>query len=181
MHNTLEEISGKLSEIHSDLESYCSTLNFEEICEFTMDNCDTIPWATLETKGIYLIEIKNNSSFTDFPSWVDQFRIEWEDEMYKRRFVPNLKMKRIKEHKELHEWVPLYIGKSKKISGRVHQHIYSAIEKTTFALKLNAREHAKKELFRLSIIPIPYENYNWIVPVVENTLRNQLNPIIGKQ
>ncbi len=77
--------------------------------------------------------------------------------------------------------VPLYIGKSKKISGRVHQHIYSAIEKTTFALKLNAREHAKKELFRLSIIPIPYENYNWIVPVVENTLRNQLNPIIGKQ
>ncbi|ROI10751.1 hypothetical protein EGI11_02340 [Chryseobacterium sp. H3056] len=181
MHNTLEGISDKLSEIHSDLESYCSTLNFEEICEFTMDNCNTIPWENLETKGIYLIEIKNNSSFTDFSSWIDHFRTEWEDDMYKKKFVPNLKMKRIREHTELKDWVPLYIGKSKKISGRVHQHIYSAIEKTTFALKLNAREHIKKEQFRLSIIPLPFNNYNWIVPVIESTLRDKLNPIIGKQ
>lgn len=181
MQKTLEEISGQLSEIHSELKSYCSTLNFEQICEFTMDNCQDMPWERLSTPGIYQIEIKNISTFTDFTSWVGNFRAEWEDSMYKRKFVPNLKMKRIKQHTELKDWIPLYIGKSKSIRGRVHQHIYSEIEKTTFALKLNARVHAKKEVFRLSIIPIPHANYNWIVPVIENTLRDQLNPIIGKQ
>ena len=75
----------------------------------------------------------------------------------------------------------MYIGKSKKISSRIHQHIYKEIEKTTFALKLNAREHTKKEIFKLSVIKIPSENYDWIVPTLERSLRDKINPIIGKQ
>lgn len=179
--NTLEQINCKLSELNSQLIAYSKSLNFEEICEFSMARCQDIPWESLDVTGVYLIEVKNNTSFTDFPSWVEHFKMEWEDSLYKRKFVPNIKLKRVRTHTELGEWIPLYIGKSKKIRGRLHQHIYSDLNKTTFALKLYAREHAKKELFRLSIIPIPFDNYNWIVPVIESTLRDKINPIIGKQ
>lgn len=75
----------------------------------------------------------------------------------------------------------MYIGKSNNINGRVREHIHKRLDQHTFALKLNEREHAKKETFRLSIIQIPTENYNMIMPVVESTLRKKINPIIGRQ
>lgn len=177
----LEVINKKLTELNDELVNYAKSLNFKIVCEFDLENCESIPWNEIHSKGIYFIEIKNKTNFNDFQSWIKTFREEWEDEKYKYRFVPNIKNKRINKHNELKDWIPLYIGKSKKISTRIHQHIFKEIEKTTFALKLNAREHAKKETFRLSIIEIPTNNYDWIVPVLEKTLRDQINPIIGKQ
>jgi hypothetical protein len=95
--------------------------------------------------------------------------------------VPNTKKIRIQKHLELTDYIPMYIGKSKRIKGRVYEHIFKDINKTTSALKLKARENIKNETFRLSFLRIDTNNYDWIVPVIEKTLRNKLNLIIGKQ
>ena len=176
------KVEKKLKEINSELIEYANLLEFEKICEFDMQNCHSeIPWKELEYSGIYFIEIKNDLKFSDFTSWVTNFREEWEDSKYKTHFVSNLRKKRINTHKELNEWIPIYIGKSKKISGRIHEHIYKELGKPTFALKINARENIKKEKFRLSVIKVSTENYDWVLPLFEKTLRNKINPIIGRQ
>lgn len=178
----LEAINSKLRELNNEVVLFANSLEFEPVCEFNIENCSTdVPWNDLEFSGIYLIEIKNDLKFNDFASWVNNFRGEWEKELYKLNFVPNLRKVRVSAHKELKEWVPLYIGKSKSIRGRVHQHIFKELKKPTFALKLNARENMKKETFRLSAIKVSHQNYDWVMPVVEKTLRNRINPIIGRQ
>ncbi|NWL03681.1 hypothetical protein DM790_22920 [Flavobacterium collinsii] len=181
--NQFEEIKSKIKEINAELVNYASTLEFNKICDFTLDNCtERIPWEDMKGHGVYFIEIKNQNHFSDFKSWVENFRLEWEDPLYKRRFVSNLKKNRIKnQNDKFEEWIPLYIGKSQNIKSRVWEHIYKKLDQNTFALKLNAREHAKKETFRLSIIKLPSNNYNIIMPVIESTLRKKLNPIIGRQ
>lgn len=173
--NELKKQFEKLSEIVGDV-------NFGEIVEFKLNEAaEKIPWNNIVYPGIYLLEIKNNRSFDSFQKWVDNFKNEWEDEEYLRRFTPNLKKIRIRAHNELTDWIPLYIGKSKNIGGRIHEHIYKELEKTTFALKLMARRNLKDETFRLSAIKIEVENYDAIVPRIEWQLRNRINPIIGKQ
>jgi hypothetical protein len=178
-----EIINSKIKELNDELVNYASALEFETKCEFTLGNCETsIPWNEIKGKGVYLIEIKNNKNFNNFKSWVENFRIEWEDPLYKSKFVSNLKKNRIRgQGEKFDEWIPLYIGKSSNISGRVREHIYKKLTQNTYALKLNEREHARKETFKLSIIRIETENYNMIMPVIENTLRKKLNPIIGRQ
>jgi len=81
----------------------------------------------------------------------------------------------------LHDWIPLYIGKSKRIEGRVHEHIFKELHKTTFALKLNARDNLKDETFRLSTIKYNAIHYNIIMPIIESQQRNKINPLIGRQ
>lgn len=181
--NKFESINFKLKELNSELITYAENLEFQTVCDFTLETCtECIPWKEIEGEGVYFIEIKNQHHFPDFKSWVENFRIEWEDPLYKRKFVSNLKKNRIKsQNDKFEEWIPLYIGKSKNISGRVWEHIHKRLDQNTFALKLKAREHARKETFRLSVIQIPTENYNMIMPVIESTLRKKLNPIIGRQ
>ena len=177
----LESINTKLKNINAELIEFANSLELEFVCEFNMENCNEIPWENINCKGIYFIEIKNNYLFEDFKTWAENFRKEWEDEMYKKKFVPNLKKIRINKLSELNEWIPLYIGKSKKIKSRVYEHIHKELGKPTFALKLNSRQHIKKETFRLSILKVDTENYDWVMPVFEKTLRDKLNPIIGRQ
>ena len=179
----------KIKSIDYELKKQFETLNqiigevdFNEILEFKLDEAgNKIPWNDIVYPGIYLLEIKNNSTHLSFNEWVDNFKSEWEDEEYLRRFTPNLKKMRIKAHKELNDWIPLYIGKSKNIGSRIHEHIYKELEKTTFALKLMARRNLRNETFRLKTIKIEVENYDAIVPRIEWQLRNRINPIIGKQ
>jgi len=157
-------------------------VNFNKLSEFKLDDAaNKIPWNDIVYSGIYLLEIKNNGTYSSFSEWVENFKSEWEHEEYLRRFTPNLKKIRIRAHKELSEWMPLYIGKSKNISSRIHDHIYKELEKTTFALKLMARRNLINETFRLKTIKIEVENYDAIVPRIEWQLRNRINPIIGKQ
>lgn len=178
----LESINKRLEEVNKELVRYANTLEFQIICEFDLENCGTaIPWKDVVFSGIYFIEIKNESDFDTFPAWIDYFRPEWEHEDYKKHFVSNLRKVRINQHAELKEWVPMYIGKSKQIGSRIHQHIYKELGKPTFALKLKARNNMRDKIFRLSTIKISNENYDWVMPVIEKTLRNKLNPIIGRQ
>jgi len=165
------------------LEKEVEKITFNEICEFKLNNVHIpeIPWGTLKYSGIYLIEIKNNGKYSSFESWICDFKTKWEDEKYLKCFTPNLKKKRIKEHADLGKWIPIYIGKSKKIEGRIHEHLFKGLHKTTFALKLNARENLHKDKFRLKTIKCDVDNYDVVLPIIESQLRNKINPLIGKQ
>jgi hypothetical protein len=160
-----------------------SAMDFSPVCEFDLspDGLSHIPWPDLKYPGVYFIEIQNCRRYNDFASWAEAFQVKWLDEKYRHKFVANPKKARIAKHSQLPEWIPLYIGKSKDISKRVHEHIHLALEKPTFALKLACREHLQGERFRLSAIKVKVENYDWIMPVLEKTLRDKLNPIIGRQ
>jgi len=173
-----EEITKQLELIRV----FTDELYFKEVCQFELnERLENIPWEILCHSGLYLIEVKNNDNFSIFEEWVNDFKFRWEDKEYLRKFTPNFKLKRIKAHNELREWIPLYIGKSKNIKSRLHGHIYKDLSKTTFAMKLLARENMKKEIFKISVITLDLKNYDAIIPVIENNLRNRINPLIGKQ
>lgn len=164
------------------IKRYTEDLYLTEICQFELnEKLENIPWKILSHSGLYLIEVKNNDNFPVFEEWVNDFKFRWEDKDYLRKFTPNFKLKRIKAHTKLEEWIPLYIGKSKNIKSRLHGHIYKDLNKTTFAMKLLARENMKHETFRISVINLELKNYDSIIPVIENQLRNRINPLIGKQ
>jgi hypothetical protein len=157
-------------------------IELKEICEFKIDEAaDIIPWNDLAYKGIYLLEIKNDKRFTDFDSWIEDFKEAWENMDYRYKYTPNTKKVRIKAHKELNDWIPIYIGKSLNVGKRIHGHVYKELHKTTFALKLMARKNLKNDTFRLKSIEVNVRNYDSIVPKIEWQLRNRINPIIGKQ
>ncbi len=184
----MKELKDIDTEITSQIESLSKIINhlqFNEKCQFNLNNQQEIIQNKILTElkypGIYLIEIKNDNEFNSFESWIENFKIKWHDEKYLKKFVPNVKEKRIFAHKELNDWIPIYIGKSKNIGGRVFEHIYKELEKTTFALKLLARENLYNETFRLSTICINVKNYDVIVPEIEKEMRNRINPILGKQ
>jgi|AntAceMinimDraft_11_1070367.scaffolds.fasta_scaffold174447_2 hypothetical protein len=106
----------RINKIDSDITSYieefrleAKKLRFEIICEFKLDqtHIPEIPWKTFQCPGIYWLEIKNNEKFKDINSWMNHFKSKWEDESYLKCFTPNLKLKRIKEHKALGAWIPI--------------------------------------------------------------------------
>ena len=180
--NKLNRIDYKITEQLESLRQVFNRDSFNEICEFKLDDSlNKIPWDDFNHQGVYLIEIKNNNEFSSFDLWIKKYKSEWEDEKYLKKYTPNFKKIRIKAHKELNEWVPIYLGKSKNIKSRVHDHIFKELNKTTFALKLLARENLKDDIFKLSVININVKNYDTIVPKVEWQLRKLINPLIGKQ
>ena len=134
--------------------------------------------------GIYFFEIKKNTS-VDFSEWIEKFKLKFRGEKkeFLHKFTPNIIEKRVSYHlkQENSEWVPFYIGKSKDIKKRVSDHIETTLGKPPFALKLLGRRNLIDETFRLSYIPIKVTNYDVIVPLVEKTLRDLKNPIVGKQ
>lgn len=173
-----EEITKQLELITA----FTKELNFKEICNFELnEKLENIPWKILAHSGLYLIEVKNKDNFFMFEEWVNDFRLRWEDIEYLKKFTPNFKLKRIRAHTKLEDWIPLYIGKSKNIKSRIHGHIYKDLSKPTFAMKLLARDNMKQETFRISVINLELKNYDAIIPVIENELRNRINPLIGKQ
>lgn len=176
------KIDIELTRLFDSLDGKIQSIDLKEICRFQIQEAsDKIPWHEINYSGIYLLEIKCDPSFNNFESWIENFKHRWEDDQYRKSFTPNIKKKRVNMHKELKEWIPIYIGKSKNIESRIHEHIYKEMHKTTFALKLNARENMKNDFFRLRTIRIEVQNYDAIVPRIESQLRNEINPIIGKQ
>ena len=143
--------------------------------------------------GIYRIDVSTAGSTDDFAAWIETFQAEWAHEDFKKKFTANFKLKRIAFHRklseqrriahgtQLSEWMPLYIGKSQKVGARVLEHIQLGLDKTTFALKLNARPSMTNRKFRLHAIELRVKNYNLVAPVLESALRERFHPLIGKQ
>lgn len=179
--SNMEIIDKKISSIKVELEKYAQSLKFEDSYEFSISNLESIPWEKLECQGLYLIEIKNDFKFNFFNEWAEDFCFKWTDPLYLRRWVSNPKKKRLLKHSELREWIPIYIGKSQKISSRFYEHVHLKLEQPTTGLKLKARENLKNETFRLSFINVPTTNYDLVMPIFEKKMRDKINPIIGRQ
>ena len=180
----LKALDNKLTALDIDLKAMVNEVKFQEIGTFKFEDFlnQELNFNSHNFKGLYIFEIKNNGVFDNIQDWKIDFTERWCDEEFLRRFVPNVRKKRlIQLNDNNQEWIPLYIGKSKTVGKRIHEHIYKPIEKTTFAMKLKARHNLANEIFRISAAEINVDNYNWIVPVLENELRNKLNPIVGKQ
>ena len=185
--NNIIELDKTLTSSMQELRSLAKELQFINVVgsEFKLNkkHISEIEWNSFQYKGLYLFEIKNNGSFNNFSDWINDFQSRWEDEKYLKCFTPNVRKKRIKEHmnKPLPEWIPLYIGKSQKVEGKVHEHIFKELNKTTFALKLNARENLYNETFRIKAIELGLGNYSELMASIESELRDKINPIIGRQ
>lgn len=179
----LKQLDEKLTALDIDLKSMVNEIQFKEIGIYTYEDfvSQDLNFNEFNFKGLYKFEIKNNGNFEDIHDWKNNFISKWNDDEFFVKSVPKIIKERFKNLNKNEEWIPLYIGKSQTIGSRIKEHIYLTFDKTTSALKLNARHNLKRETFRISVAEIDVINYNWIVPVLENELRNELNPIVGKK
>lgn len=181
--NPFQEIDNSLNQIFSSFSSLVAELNFEKICEVSLP-CDPKvldQYAQLDAKGVYFFEIKTEGSkFDDFDAWSADFIRKWTDARFEKRFVSNPKKKRLKAHSTLKPWVPLYIGKSKKIKQRLLEHIGLDLDSETFAMKLNLRDEFEGARLRISIAQLDVKNYDIIAPRLEKAMRERFNPIVGQ-
>lgn len=175
--NRIIAIDGAFSPLFTEIVKVASDIEIPYVCDLS----DKSAIATQSFQGIYRIDICTSGSACTAAEWIERFRVEWEHDDFKKKFTPNLKKKRIAFHTLLPEWMPLYLGKSKNVGSRVLGHIQLPLEKTTFALKLEARPAMKKYELRLHALPVLVKNYDLIVPAFESALRDRFNPLIGKQ
>lgn len=92
-----------------------------------------------------------------------------------------MKKSRIHAHSQFNEWIPLYIGKSRNIGGRITEHVHQVKDRRTFSMKLKARTNLHGNVLRVSWIPLDVVNYDMIAPAIESMLRDRINPILGRQ
>jgi hypothetical protein len=180
----IENIDNALTEQKVLLERGVKELVFKTVCVFnTTDLFNNIPFAELNYMGVYLIEIKSDCTIETFNEWFENFNQKWTDKAYEKSFTPNPKKKRINYHKNIKHsgWIPLYLGKSNNICNRLKGHMFLKLNQPTFALKLLERKNLINDVFRLSTIKVEVENYDIIMPIIEKTLRDKYNPILGKQ
>jgi hypothetical protein len=170
--------SDQLTELRKIIEEFSFTTRFEFRLEQNTDYNDLIN--TLNYSAIYLIEMKTNNNQT-FQDWFSNFQPLWEAPIYKDKFVPNTKKKRVKKNIDLLPWIPLYIGKSKNISQRIKEHIELKLDRPTNAMKLRERTNIYRQVYRVSTIEINVNNYDLIMPQFENILRDRINPILGRK
>jgi hypothetical protein len=131
--------------------------------------------------GLYFIEVRSSNGHT-LKDWIEKFEIYWMTSGEIIANTPKIYPKRINKQTQLLEWMPLYLGKSKNISERLMQHKNLRADSRTFALKLAARKNILLDYkFRVKILKIKVDNYDYIVTTLEHELRNQLNPICGRQ
>lgn len=154
-----------------------AALQFTEICDLR----DETTVAQQQYRGLYKVDIKNDGVHPDPASWFRWFSAEWTRPEYRSKSTPSLKQKRMAAHRELHSWIPLYIGKSKNIAGRVLEHLNLALTQPTTALKLKARTNLADQALRLSTLKVDVENYDLIVPSLESAQRELHHPVLGRQ
>lgn len=188
MEIELKNVDNKITELLNKIKSFFFNTDessslikpnvFNAFGNFTINSYDESLFRELQNvKGIYLFEIMVDSREFNF----NKFSKNWElDKVTKS---PLFYMERAKHHAliENPQWIPFYIGKSEKIGYRLNEHIVGPKNITTSALKLKDRKSVEKLDFRVSIIKLDFINYDIIAPKVESWLREELNPIIGKQ
>jgi hypothetical protein len=174
----LSKIDKQLQTVLTEFSSLAKQIEFQDVC--LLSDRKTIEQQCYP--GIYKIDIKVDSRFSGFKDWIDWFEPAWDIPALAKKFTPTTKLKRIKKHNELKEWMPVYLGKSKRIAGRVIEHIELGLDKPTFAMKLRERgAFFFNNTFRLSAVRVEVANYDLLVPMLERAFRDQVNPIVGKQ
>lgn len=173
----ISQLDTALTSLFAGVSALAQELEFTVVCELT----DEGTVAAQKYPGLYRIDILVQERHSTLDDWATWFKNEWVKPEYERKHVPNPKKKRLAAHSALSEWMPLYLGKSKHVAGRVWEHLYLGLEQPTTALKLKARTNLLDQRFRLSTIKVEVENYDLIMPQLESALRDKYNPILGRQ
>lgn len=173
----ITKLDEQLSELFKGFNAAAKELTMADIC----DLADEVTIEQQDYPGIYRIDISTAGTGLSVAEWIETLRAEWEHEDFLKKFTPNFKKKRIAQHQQLTDWMPLYLGKSKTVGKRVLEHINLGLEKSTFALKLKARPGMANRKFRLHTLELRVKNYDLIAPALEGALRNHFHPLIGKQ
>jgi hypothetical protein len=178
INNKILEIDDSLSLIFTGFRDMAQQLEFS----LKGSLADQLLIDAQDYPGLYKIDI-NTRGFSNFSDWFTWFEQAWTDAAYVRKFTPNPRTKRVLMHREkpLSEWIPVYLGKSKRVNKRLWEHVNLPIEKPTTALKLASRTNMNLNDFRFSTIKIEVVNYDLIMPQLESSLRDKHNPLLGRQ
>src|SRR5450830_1833497 len=174
------EIDQALSALFDDFDEIVRGLEMQDICMLT--DHETI--LLQNYPGIYRIDVKVEAPLSDkagVDAWMDDFVAEWDHPDYLGQNTPTTKLRRIAQHSSIPQWMPVYIGKSSNVARRVSEHIHLPLNRRTVAMKLAARRIWTERTFRLSTLPLPVKHYALIAPQVETHLRDQINPLVGRQ
>lgn len=171
------DLDTQLTQMFAGLENVAHSLSFEPL-----GNLLEVDHEAIRFPGLYLIEIRvDPEPQPDIKSWMTDFKAAWDREEFKKSFVPSCQKARMKRHLKLQEWMPVYLGKSKKVGHRVWEHLHLEAEKSTFALKLKARDLLGSNQLRLSVLRLPVVNYDVLAPKLEAAMRRKFHPLVGRQ
>lgn len=176
---TIKDIDNDLFKISQQLDKFAAQVDFVDFHEFILEtDLKCTPDLPPKKNGIYRFDFFIEDDSGEVSDWMKNFCEEWINTDV--TWVPGTRKKRISQHKELREWIPLYIGKSKDVRQRVLQHLYQKIDATTFGMKLMGRKNLYGKKFRVSWIPLEITHYDFIAPALEQRLRNRFHPIVGR-
>lgn len=164
-------------------------INCKVEAEFKVDSDVDTQWCHIYKKkrGIYFFEIKFNSIDTNISKEEMALYLKNEWNLSERGSKPSIIKGKVEKYNIKNgDWIPFYIGKSRDLNDRVGQHIKFVREtKKTYALRLNELTSGifKDADYRVRIIEL--DEYSgdkyWIVEIIESIIRNQINPICGRQ
>lgn len=191
LENKLREVNKIVTEQVKVYEQFLKSEDNNWI-EFEIDDIDIDKFIEYKDKGgIYYLQIKFNDYFNTLTSKSKIFVFlasEWKKD--ERKNIPNIIQKRqvkyeIKQLKS-NDWIPFYIGKSKKFENRMEEHFNKDSSCETYGLKLNCVNDTffSNCSYRMKFMDMPYltqDEYYWSVENIESKLRDKFNPICGKQ
>ncbi|TPG29207.1 hypothetical protein EAH82_10685 [Variovorax guangxiensis] len=173
----IQEIDGELTKLFRGFEQTAQRLEFQPLGDLLQVNLDSIQFS-----GLYFLEVWSSPyGAAMLDDWLSCFTATWNQEEFKKSFVPSCQKARMAKHTAVHEWMPLYLGKSEKVGKRVGEHLYLAANTRTFALKLKARNLLEGNRYRLSVLRLDVANYPVLAPKIESALRRKHLPLVGRQ
>lgn len=176
--NYIQRLSADLKDIKFDKEN-----GIKFIVSNELESKNIFPYK--KQKGVYLFELNldtNHLTGTKRSTKIKNFAEAWSKKKNDSFFSSSVIKKRLKLRSDFDEqWLPIYIGKNKDVYSRIKEHIDLSPIKNTYAMKLKHRTNLHGLEFRVSIIEIDVFNYDFIVPHIERSLREEYHPLIGKQ
>lgn len=173
----IQKIDEKLTKLFRGFEQTAQRLEFQPLGDLLQVDLET-----LQFSGLYFFEVWSSPYGTaKLDDWLSCFTATWNQEEFKKSFVPSCQKGRMAKHTTVHEWMPLYLGKSEKLGNRIWEHIHLAADKRTFALKLKARNLLEGNRYRLSVLRLKVANYSVLAPKIEAALRKKHLPLVGRQ
>lgn len=176
----MKKIDLDITEIRKRIAEASLGIEFQQLMTFSIG--DTIDsHKGIKSQGIYLFEVKCSSldDLTALKNIWESYRktgsIKNTPKLIKSRF--DNWSKKISEPM----WIPMYIGKSEDLAKRIDEHINLNLDSSTYSMKLKHWPQLKGYTFKCSIIKLELKNYDWIATDIEQYMRTQYNPIIGKQ
>lgn len=153
----IQDFDDHINQYVVELENKIDDINFDygQSITFTLsEDLDTKSiFNNSIKKGIYLFEVNLDHLYSKSvyrKTKVKEFAKDWKKKKNDSFFSPSIIKSKQKKYEEFNdEWLPLYIGKSKKLNSRIIEHIDLSPKKNTYAMKLKHRPNLIGAQFRV--------------------------------